>query len=94
MEESNGKKIFLCACGTEGLVVYSSQWKDAPLEIEIGFWKYGHDVPYTLKEKWHSFKGILKKGHPYADMVIMDVDTAKDFANAILKACEKPEIEK
>ncbi len=40
-----------------------------------------------------AIKYILKKGHPYSDMVDMDVETAKNFANAILEACENPEKE-
>lgn len=94
MSEPEEKKIFVCSCGTEGIAVYGTQWGDAPIEIELSYWKYGHDISYTLKEKWNAIKGILKVGHPYADMVIMNVDTAKALAAAILEACEHPEIEK
>jgi|WetSurSiteA1Bulk_404760.scaffolds.fasta_scaffold01558_6 hypothetical protein len=93
MNEPKEEKIFLCSCGTEGLIVHGLQWEDTPIEIEIAFWKYAHDVSYTLKEKLRAIKYILKKGHPYVDMVGMDVETAKRFVNAILEACENPEKE-
>jgi hypothetical protein len=93
MKETREEKIFLCNCGGEGLIVHGLQWKDAPIEIEIAFWKYAHDTPYTLKEKWNAIKYILKRGHPFTDMVDMNVETAKRFANAILEACENPDKE-
>lgn len=93
MSEPNEEKIFFCNCGGEGLIVYGLQWEDNPVEIEIAFWKRGQDIPYTLKEKWNAVKYILKTGHPFSDMVIMNVETAKRLANVILEACENPEKE-
>ena len=93
MKEPYEEKIFLCVCGAEALAVHGLQWEDAPIEVEISFWKYGHDVSYTLKEKLRAIKYILKNGHPYTDMVIMNVETAKEVAKAILEACENPDKE-
>jgi len=94
MDKPKEERIFSCSCHGEGLAVYGIQWGDAPIEIEISFWKHGHDVPYTLKEKLRSILYILKRGHPYKDMVILDVPTAQEFSKAILNACENPEKEK
>jgi hypothetical protein len=91
MEKSNEKRVFSCACHGEGLVVYGIQWEDAPVEIEISFWKHGHDIPYSLREKLRAIKYIFRKGHPYEDMVILDVPTAREFAKAVLDACDNPE---
>jgi hypothetical protein len=93
MEEKYENHIFLCSCGSEGLSVYGIKWEDCPIEIEIAFWKYGHDVPYTLKEKLRAIKYIFKKGHPYEDMVILNEKTAREFAEAVLEACDNPKME-
>ncbi len=85
-------EIFRCACNTEGIVLnWDAGFPDIEnsAELELAFWQMGHDCSrgwkYRIIHAWR----ILRTGRPYADMIMMQPETAKAFANRILEIIKK-----
>jgi len=68
--------------------------KDAPY-IMISFWEMGHPVgkKWDWRNRLRAIWDIIRIGHPWYDMVIMKVATAKNLANHILYIIRKAEDE-
>ena len=82
-------EIFKCDCVTEGILI---RWDEGfpdcedSAGLELAFWQMGHDYGsidwrYRLRHAWR----ILKTGRPYLDMVMMNSNMAKVFAERILE---------
>jgi len=80
------EEVHLCVCEGEG-VAY--QYDEDGLLFSM--WRFGYGVNgkdwrTQLRHIWY----VLKYGHPWADDVIMDWSTAKEFAEGILRVAESP----
>lgn len=82
-------KFFQCDCGQEAIGMDVLEWDKGEMTIGLSFWSSGHSIHYPwmyqLKHIWH----IIRKGHPYADEVILTGDKAKEFGQLLLNIAEK-----
>jgi len=79
------RKVMIdCSCGTEAIVLTTdNDWLEDT--IELAYWKYGHNQNLSgfhnmVRQIWN----IIKTGHPYCDMVILDkkgIQKLRDFLN-------------
>jgi hypothetical protein len=82
-------KIFPCDCGTEGIMV-AVELDDEYVEpaIRMAFWQMATKFKDSSElTRWNRIKvawRILCGDSPYADMVWMTSDTARNLANHIL----------
>jgi hypothetical protein len=93
-KEFEERKIMIdCSCGTEAIVITTdNDWLMG--QVEIAFWKYGHNASlFGFTNKVRQIWNIIKVGHPYADMVILEkdeIDQLIAFLNSV-KAEQKEE---
>jgi hypothetical protein len=65
------KETINCSCGCDALMVATdNEFLDGM--VELAFWKYGHDNHRGFKNKCRNIWQMIRYGHPYSDMVILD----------------------
>lgn len=85
-------KFYVCNCDTEGIMIsYEYEENGLPL-VDLGFFQQGlkcDKQSLSFKDKlrwcWH----ILTKGVPFADLVILDQETAKELGEDLIKFSQK-----
>jgi hypothetical protein len=77
-----------CACGGEEISV---GWnKEFPEEIDMCFWQIGRpsggrSLTYVLRQ----IVQLLKEGHPYTDMVILNNEEARKLGQKLIELADK-----
>ena len=72
-----------CDCKTH--LIGIETWDEATC---LAFFEMGHcdDGHTSLKEKWRLIRQILKRGHPYLDMVVLNRNTVGKLIGILEKA--------
>lgn len=78
-------KVYKCTCEGQGVSV--QDWYDQN-EIWLSFWSIGNFTLSWIQRIKEAFR-IFKTGEQYPDMVILEYNTARDFAQHILMLVEK-----
>lgn len=81
------KETINCACGCDALVVATDNDFLNGM-VEFAFWKYGHDNHRNFSNKCKNIWQMIRYGHPYSDMVILD----KDGVDKLMKFLEESKI--
>ena len=92
------RPIFMCDCGTEGIVVLSENdmfegTEDGPA-VDLAFMGTGHqkDGRMSWRERIRVIWRIIRKGNVFNDMVIMSRATARNLAHHLLYITSKDKV--
>jgi len=97
-KEYEERKVMIdCSCGTEAIIVTTdNDWLIG--QVELAFWKYGHNANLSgFSNKLRQIWNIIKVGHPYADMVILETDQIDKliaFLNSVKEEQKEEELRK
>jgi hypothetical protein len=97
-KEFEERKIMIdCSCGTEAIIaITDNDWLIG--QVELAFWKYGHNANLSgFSNKLRQIWNIIKVGHPYADMVILETDQIDKliaFLNSVKEEQKEEELRK
>ena len=85
------KIVYMCKCGMDGFALSSDEDVE-DTDIYVSMFSIGHaeasagsSWKYRLEQIWQ----VVRKGHPYLDMLILDADAARTLAYELMKLADK-----
>ena len=83
-------KMFTCSCYGEAIAV---EVDDECYTIDLAFWQRGrHNL--ALSTRIRHVLNIIKRGNPYADMVVLSPEEAEAFGNYLIGEAERLRLKK
>ena len=85
------KEIFMCECGTEGIIISDLLKGDKDFqEIDVALFGYLYNV--RALDFWGKLRwcwNVLMTGEPWTDQVILDYNTARKLGKRLLELTEE-----
>ena len=90
-------KHYECDCGTEVLLIENEYPGRGSLPLldetlDISFFSYGHTgrYPLSIKQRIRWCWYLMKSGMPFADMIVLTRETAKELGKDLVDWSERP----